>query len=70
MNRYEKRREKKLAEKIMARAKQDMQEYMMDYAAKTDGIPTEWELRAWQAGYVSGLNRAKAWEDSKDPSVF
>ena len=41
-----------------------MQVYVLEYSQKTEGIPTEWELKAWQAGYVAGLNRAKAWEEA------
>lgn len=70
MSRYENRKAKRQAEKILAKAKQDMQEYVVEYASKTEGIPTEWELKAWQAGYIAGLNRGKAWENSNEPSAF
>lgn len=63
MSRYEKRKEQRQAEKILNKAKQDMQEYAMEYAAQTEGVPTEWELKAWQKGYIAGLNRAKSWKD-------
>lgn len=41
-----------------------MQTYLLEYSKTTEGIPTEWELKAWQAGYIAGLNRARAWEES------
>lgn len=47
-----------------------MQSYVMEYSAKTEGMPTEFELKAWQAGYVAGLNRAKSWESSNESSAF
>lgn len=64
MNRYELRKNKKQAENILNKAKKDMQTYLLEYSKTTEGIPTEWELKAWQAGYIAGLNRARAWEES------
>jgi predicted GIY-YIG superfamily endonuclease len=64
LNRYQTRKNKKQAENILNKAKKDMQVYVLEYSQKTEGIPTEWELKAWQAGYVAGLNRAKAWEEA------
>jgi len=62
LNRYQARKDKRQAERILAKAKQDMQSYVTSYAAKTEGIPTEWELKAWQAGYIAGMNRSKGLE--------
>ena len=61
MNRYQSRKTKKQTDNILSKAKKDMQEYVIAYSQKTEGIPTEWELKAWQAGYISGLNRAEKW---------
>jgi hypothetical protein len=62
LKRYELRKNKRQAEKLLGRAKQDMHNYVVEYAAKTEGTPTEWELKAWQAGYIAGLNRSSNWE--------
>ena len=61
LRRYQLRKNKRQAEKLLGQAKQDMHSYVIEYAAKTEGTPTEWELKAWQAGYVAGLNRAEKW---------
>lgn len=53
-NRYEKRKLKKEAGSIIRKAKIDMAEYL----ESLNRVPEEVEVKAWQAGYIAGLNRA------------
>jgi hypothetical protein len=52
-SRYEKRKAERQAANIVATAKKDM----VSWVETLDYLPTELELRAWQAGYISGINR-------------
>lgn len=53
MSRYEKRKASRQAANIIATAKKDMIAWVqtLDYA------PSELEMKAWQQGYISGVNR-------------
>jgi hypothetical protein len=62
MSRAEKRKASRKIQAIVYKAKQDMQEYVQTL----QDPPTAPELRAWQAGYIAGLNRASL---SEDPSA-
>lgn len=53
MNRYEKRKADRQAAGIVTRAKKDM----IAWVETLDHSPTPEEMKAWQAGYVSGINR-------------
>ena len=52
------RRQKRILDKetaaIARKAKADMQKYVSSLSE----LPSEREIRAWQAGYISGINRA------------
>jgi hypothetical protein len=53
MSRHEKRRAERQAANIVATAKKDM----IEWAKTLDHIPSELEMKAWQQGYISGINR-------------
>jgi hypothetical protein len=53
MSRYQDRKLSKEAASITKKAKIDMQRYLSSLSE----LPSEGEIRAWQAGYISGLNR-------------
>jgi len=53
-DRWERRKSIKETEKLIKKAKQDM----MSWVSELSEIPSEEEVRAWQAGYLSGINRA------------
>ena len=53
MSRYQERKISKEAASIARKAKADMQRYVSSLSE----LPSEREIRAWQAGYISGLNR-------------
>lgn len=53
MSRYQERKISKEAASIKRKAKVDMQRYISSLSE----LPSEKEIRAWQAGYISGLNR-------------
>jgi hypothetical protein len=59
MNRTEKRKLDRQKAAIVKKAKQDMQEFV----DSLNRMPTEQEILAWQAGYVSGMNRINEVED-------
>lgn len=59
MNRTEKRKLDRQKAAIVKKAKQDMQEFV----DSLNRMPTEQEILAWQAGYVSGMNRMNEVED-------
>lgn len=52
MSRAERRKTEKQIKNILEKAKQDMRKYV----ASLSYIPTENELKAWQHGYVAGIN--------------
>lgn len=51
--RQQDRENKRTVRSIVAKAKKDMQ----DWITELGYIPTEDEIRAFQAGYISGINR-------------
>lgn len=53
MSRYEKRKAMRQAATIVTNAKKDM----ISWIETLEYIPTESEMKAWQAGYLSGINR-------------
>jgi hypothetical protein len=53
-NRRQKRILDKEAAAIARKAKIDMERYISSLSE----LPSEREIRAWQAGYISGINRA------------
>jgi hypothetical protein len=53
MSRYEKRKAERQATSIVATAKKDM----IAWVETLDYTPTEIEMKAWQSGYISGINR-------------
>jgi hypothetical protein len=53
MSREEKRKAKRQANNIVATAKKDM----IAWIETLDYTPTELEMKAWQQGYISGINR-------------
>jgi hypothetical protein len=53
MSREEKRKAKRQANNIVATAKKDM----IAWIETLDYTPTEPEMKAWQQGYISGINR-------------
>lgn len=53
MSRYEKRKAARQAANIITNAKKDM----ISWIETLEYIPTESEMKAWQAGYISGINR-------------
>lgn len=53
-SRYQKRKVTAETAKIVKHAKLDMQNYFASLTTE----PTLTELRAWQAGYIAGINRA------------
>lgn len=60
MARSEKREAQKELDRILNKGKKDMQSFVNDYYEQTQGIPTEFELKAWQKGYLAGINRGKS----------
>lgn len=53
INRKEKRKAERQAANIIKIAKQDM----ISWVETLDYLPSESELRSWQAGYIYGINR-------------
>lgn len=53
MDRKARRDNKKVIETVKRKAKLDMAEWIMEI----DRMPSEEEIRAFQAGYISGMNR-------------
>ena len=53
MDRKARRDNKKVLDTVMRKAKQDMADWIMEI----DRMPTEAEILAFQAGYISGMNR-------------
>lgn len=53
MSRSEERKISKETASITRKAKIDMQRYV----SSLPELPSEKEIRAWQAGYIAGINR-------------
>lgn len=53
MSRYEKRKASRQAANIVTKAKKDM----VAWVETLDHAPSQIEMAAWQAGYISGINR-------------
>jgi hypothetical protein len=53
MSRLEKRKAFRQADNLIARAKKDM----LDWVEEVGRVPSEDEAKAWQAGYLAGINR-------------
>jgi hypothetical protein len=53
MDRKARRDNKKVLETVKRKAKQDMADWILEI----NRMPTEEELLAFQAGYISGMNR-------------
>jgi hypothetical protein len=53
-DRWERRKSKRETEKFVLKAKQDMSIWITEL----QDTPSELEIRAWQAGYVAGINMA------------
>jgi hypothetical protein len=53
MSRQERRKAERQATNIVATAKKDM----IAWIETLDYTPTEPEMKAWQQGYISGINR-------------
>lgn len=51
-DRWERRKSEKEMQKLVKKAKQDMITWMETLTY----VPSEEEVRAWQAGYLSGIN--------------
>lgn len=51
-DRWERRKSEKEMQKLVKKAKQDMIAWMETLTY----VPSEEEVRAWQAGYLSGIN--------------
>jgi len=53
MGRYERRKIAQATASVVKKAKLDMEKYVLEL----NEAPSEKELKAWQAGYIAGLNR-------------
>lgn len=62
MDRKERRDNKKMLDNLVRKAKQDMADWIM----KLDRMPSQSEILAFQAGYISGMNRGV---NDKDPAL-
>lgn len=60
MDRKERRNNKRMFEILLRKAKQDMADWILE----TKRMPSEQELRAFQAGYIAGMNRGANDKDS------
>jgi len=58
MSRHQERKLSKEMAAITRKAKVDMQKYLSSLSE----IPSEKEIRAWQAGYIAGINRMSNWD--------
>ncbi len=52
-NRQDKRKDTAILKSVIHKAKVDMQKWMTDLPV----LPSENEIRAFQAGYIAGMNR-------------
>jgi hypothetical protein len=59
-DRWERRKSEKESQKLVKKAKQDM----ASWVAGLDHAPYEEEIRAWQAGYLAGVNLANNRKES------
>ena len=55
-NRYEKRKQEAQLQAIIRKAKIDMQKWILTLP----NIPSEIEIKAYQAGYIAGINRGSS----------
>lgn len=55
-DRYQKRKQKALLQSVVRKAKLDMEKWILDLPA----LPTEMEIRAFQSGYIAGINRGSS----------
>jgi hypothetical protein len=53
MSRHERRKAERQAANIVTTAKKDM----ISWVETLDYTPSELEMKAWQQGYISGMNR-------------
>ena len=53
MDRFQKRKLDRDTAGIIKKAKKDLGDYMSSLTE----LPSEGEIKAWQAGYIAGLNR-------------
>lgn len=61
MSRAEKRKSNRQAINLIARAKKDM----LNWVEELGRVPSDDEAKAWQAGYVAGINRVGKLLDSE-----
>ena len=52
------RRQKRILDKEAAAVTRKAKIDMQGYVSELSELPSEKEIRAWQAGYVAGINRA------------
>lgn len=62
MSRYEKRKAERQAASIVKNAKTDM----IKWVETLDHIPSDVEAKAWQDGYLSGINRIRQTPEVSD----
>jgi hypothetical protein len=55
-DRYQKRKQSAELAAIVRKAKTDMQKWMYDLS----DVPSEKEIKAFQAGYIAGINRGSS----------
>ena len=60
-DRWERRKSKRETDKLIEKAKHDMAIWM----TTLQDVPSELETRAWQAGYVAGINMVSNRKDSQ-----
>jgi hypothetical protein len=60
-DRWERRKSQRETDKIVAKAKKDMAIWI----STLQDIPSELEIRAWQAGYLAGINLATNRKESE-----
>jgi hypothetical protein len=53
VSRLEKRKASRQADSLVSRAKKDM----LDWVEDIGRVPSDDEAKAWQSGYVAGINR-------------
>lgn len=61
-DRKERRNDKRMFDILLRKAKQDMTDWVM----KLNRMPSQAEILAFQAGYISGMNRGANDESNKD----
>jgi hypothetical protein len=59
MSRQEKRKAERQANSIIKNAKSDMVKWVQDIGY----VPTETEAKAWQEGYLAGINRMNKYKE-------